>query len=80
MTLPDPECQYGYTEEQLSTILGERIDAFNHWMRGQTMSICDGRRYDYDKGEYEDTGCGPHGVITYRWDVQRFIDGRPIVD
>jgi hypothetical protein len=51
-------------------------------MRGQTQSICDGTRYNHDKKECEPTMCKdhPHGLITYTWDAERYIDKLPIVD
>ncbi len=78
--LPVPACELGYTQEQLVEILGDRLPEFNKWMVGQTAGICDGRSYDHEKQQYNETGCGPHGFITYSWDVQRFVDGKPIID
>ena len=75
-----PSCELGYTIPDLKEILGNRYDEFLNWMRGQTVAMCEGRKYNYDKHEYEDTGCGPHGWAYYPWDVQRFLDGRPIID
>lgn len=75
-------CPHGVTRAELAGILGDRLGAFDHWMRGQTVSICEGRRWDHDKKEYQPTACAdsPHGVVVYRWDLQRFLDGGPIVD
>lgn len=78
--LEDPECELGYTEEQLERILGDRYQEFNFWMSGQTMSICDGRAYNYNLKKYEPTGCGPHGVVVYSWDLDRFLNNLPIID
>jgi hypothetical protein len=78
--LPTPECSLGYTDSQVKAIMGTRLKEFNSWMSGQTMAVCDGRVYDHVKGAYEPSECGPHGGITYTWDLQRFLDGRPIVD
>jgi hypothetical protein len=78
--LPDPECKLGYTDAQLHTILTSRYEEFWLWMRGQTFSSCDGRAYNHDKKEYEDTGCGPHGFVVYSWDLLRFLEGKPVVD
>ncbi len=75
-----PGCQLGYTDDQLGRILGDRLPEFFRWMAGQTVAVCDGRQYNYDTKEYEPTGCGPHGSATYAWDLQRFLDGRPIID
>jgi hypothetical protein len=79
--LPPPICQQGYPHSQLVEIFGpEKIKTFFHWMRGQTFSECDGQRYVHETKSYEPTGCGPHGFVYYSWDVQRFLDGRPIID
>ena len=78
--LPPPDCELGYTDGQLHAILGDRLPAFRRWMRGQTVALCDGRRYDHDKCEYEPTGCGPHGPATYGHDLRRFLVGGPILD
>lgn len=78
--LAEPECVMGYTDEQVTRIMGARLYDFRKWMRGQTGSICDGRAYNYEKGDYEPSGCGPHGYITYRQDVERFLLGLPVVD
>lgn len=78
--LPAPECGLGYTDSQLKTILGSRYEEFIRWMRGQTVALCDGKRYDYEVNEYVNTGCGPHGVVVYSWDLERFIDGLPVID
>jgi len=75
-----PSCELGYTNKDLQEILGDRLPEFHKWMHGQTVAICDGRQYNHDKGEYEDTSCGPHGVIYYSWDVSRFMAGKPIID
>jgi hypothetical protein len=75
MTIPKPECQLGYPESQLKEILGDRLEDFNLWMRGQTIAGCDGRRYDHDKKEYQPTGCGPHGYVIYSWDLERYLAG-----
>lgn len=78
--LPAPECELGYTEHQIAQIMGPSLDRFNKWMSGQTMSICDGRRYNHKLGQYEATGCGPHGTITYSHDVRRFLSGGQPLD
>lgn len=75
-----PECELGYTDEQLHRILGDRFREFNFWMSGQTRAMCDGRRYSYEKNEYESTGCGPHGGIVYPWDLIQFLNGKPNID
>ena len=73
------QCKYGYTRDEIEALVGDRIDAFNHWMRGQTGSICDGQLYDHDKREYYPSGCGPHGPVVYEHDVRQFLrGGRPL--
>lgn len=78
--LPNPECECGYTRAQVEAIMGNRLDAFNRWMRGQTAAVCEGRRYDHDTREYVETGCGPHGMTVYPWDVQQFLQGGQPLD
>lgn len=75
--LVPPACPLGYTREQVEQITAEKFDEFAHWMRGQTAAICDGRHYDYGKGEYEPTTCAdaPHGMVIYAWDLARWIRG-----
>lgn len=82
MNLPEPECKYGYPIEQLEDILVplNRYFEFNKWMYGQTGAICDGQEYDYSKKDYVATGCGPHGMVVYSWDVTRFLAGLPVID
>lgn len=75
-----PECRLGYTKKQLTDILGDRLEEFNRWMIGQTVSSCDGVSYNHSTEEYESTGCGPHGIVVYSWDLSRFLDGRAVVD
>lgn len=94
MTLPDPECRYGYPATQVDEILafGPRQQAFWDWMYGQTMAICnrDPQREwiddDESPGGMRLVEVGPplcdraHGTIVYPWDLARFIDGRPVID
>lgn len=72
-----PECILGYPLDQLDEVLGsdERRQAFRRWFTGQTGAVCDGMRFDYDKGQYEDTECvdAPHGMVVYEYDVRRFL-------
>lgn len=77
-----PSCIYGYTEADLIIIFGDRLPDFYKWMRGQTISLCDGRVYDHDLKEYIDSKCGPpgHGPVYYPWDVKNFIDPSPWLD
>ncbi len=80
MTLEKPECSIGYPQSQLERILGDRLDEFNRWMNGQTMTLCDGRSYCYECKQYRETGCGPHGPVVYQWDLGRYLAGKPIID
>ena len=78
--LPNPECEWGYTEVQIEQICSVPED-FRKWMYGQTMALCEGRKYNYDTQEYEES-CGgvAHGMIVYPWDLVRYIECRPVVD
>lgn len=80
MNIPDPVCKLGYPETQLEEILGARLKDFNVWMRGQTVSLCDGKYWDYEEMEYKPSGCGPHGAVVYSCDVQDFLEGRDVQD
>lgn len=79
--LPKPECEYGYTVEQVKEIMGDDVQRFYHWMRGQTMAICEGNAYNHDTKEYEEA-CGgvSHGYVTYGYDIERFLAGLPVID
>lgn len=77
---PEPDCTHGYSFDLLNETLGaERFAELMDWMHGQTMMLCDGRRYDHDTQEYYETH-DPHGPVAYTWDVQRFLKGGPILD
>lgn len=78
--IPAPECKLGYTDEQVAKILGDRKDAFYHWMRGQTAAVCGCRTYDHTRKEYVPDDCGPHGVVVYSDDLKRFLRGSPPLD
>lgn len=80
LNLLDPECVMGYTQDQVSQIMGVRLYDFRRWMAGQTEAICDGEYYDHEKQARLESGCGPHGIVTYRQDVERFLLGLPVVD
>lgn len=73
--LPKPICKYGYPDAQLDEILGDRRKEFGAWAGCITCAVCDGRAFNHEAGEYYDTGCGPHGVVTYTWDVEQFLAG-----
>lgn len=75
--LPEPECRGGYTYHQVASITADREDEFWAWMAGQTMMICGGP----DDGAGERNCEVAHGMpIVYRWDLERFLEGRPIID
>lgn len=81
--LPDRTCPLGYTLAECERIVGSyRYDNFRLWMRGQTATFCDGQVYDPSTGEYRKDTCwkAPHGFVIYEHDLQRYLDGRPIVD
>lgn len=78
--LPPPECGLGYPSGQLDVILGGDRPTFDKWMNGQTMAICDGRKYNYGTHQYDDDGCGPHGVVVYSWDVKKFFSKSRWID
>lgn len=72
---PQPECWLGYPITQLEEYLGpQRAEKLWEWMYGQTMSICDGQRYDHELQSYVDTCPEPHGPVIYVWDFQRWQD------
>lgn len=78
---PDQPCGLGLPSEHLRQVLSAgQFKSLNAYLVGQTIGICDGRRYNHDTEEYEPTGCGPHGTVVYRRDVQRWIDGLPVDD
>jgi hypothetical protein len=79
MILLDPECDMGYTVPQLEEILGDRMPDFDRFMHGQTFSLCDGRLYNYETKGY-DAGCGPHGTVVNRSDLERFLRGGRVID
>lgn len=80
MKILRPECRYGYTVPQIEEIMGPRLREFQGYMIGQTMTICDGLSYDHEKKDYVESGCGPHGTAVYPWDVERFLQGFPVID
>ena len=80
-TLPKPECEAGYTRKQIEEIVGGRLSEFDSWMFGQTMTICEGRRYNHTTKEYEISEDGvSHGSVVYPWDLERFLAGLPVID
>jgi hypothetical protein len=86
MKLPQAKCKHGYTSDQLKGILGSRIDEFNKWMYGQTMTKCSGEKiYEdgdgYDYGDQNHHGCQEaHGLVVFTHDLKRFLAGLPVID
>jgi hypothetical protein len=83
MQLPKPSCPQGYTDKDLREILkGSLLDRFNKWMTGQTMSVCDGQGQRSELASYRSTPCynNPHGAVVYAWDLERFLEGKPVID
>lgn len=81
--LPEPNCRYGYDLDQINEMFpGERGEDFKKWIYGQTISLCEGRSYNHDTKEYEPNKCSdnPHGPVIYKWDVERYVRGLPIID
>lgn len=77
--LPEPECKWGYTNQQIEQIMGDRVNDFHRWMAGQTVCLCEGVEYNHAEKRSIPSGCGPHGVIIYPSDVMQFLDGgRPL--
>ena len=82
MTIELPaSCKYGMTPEDLASIFTkDELKDLDYWMRGQTCTLCEGRKWSYEKKEYVSDDCGPHGMVMYRHDVERFILGLPVID
>lgn len=80
MKITPPKCHYGYPVSQLRDELdADTFTALNEWMRGQTMTLCNGTVYNHNIGRDEPSGCAC-GPVYYRWDVERFFSGLPVVD
>jgi len=79
--MPKPECESGYPISQLEQVFdAQQMARFMVWMDGQTMSICEGRRYSYEHKKYFATNCGPHGTVAYVHDVERFLRAGQVID
>jgi hypothetical protein len=75
-----PECELGYTTEQLKEIIDNMLE-FDRWMNGQTRAICEGRKYNHDTREWEVACDGvAHGLVTYQSDVERYLAGAEVID
>lgn len=80
--IPEPACESGYPWSQLGSFLNEAsLRLLEHFMHGQTMVLCEGRRWNQETDSW-DEACGgvAHGVVVYPWDFERWIDGRPVID
>jgi hypothetical protein len=81
-----PSCPWGYSRSDLERYFGASEETPTHplWkqLRGQTGSICDGRRYNHDTKEYEPSECNknPYGFIAYTHDVLEWVEGEPVSD
>ncbi len=74
--IPKPDCESGYSWAYLEEILDpSTFQEFSTYMYGQTCTLCDGRRYNHDKKQYEPSPCvdNPHGGVAYSWDFERFM-------
>lgn len=63
MTLPDPACILGFTEQQLAQIMLADLDAYREWAVGKTQGHCDGQSVCTEA----------HGEIHYEDDVRRHL-------
>lgn len=77
-----PRCEMGYPEDQLRELLHtHEYDRLMQFMYGQTVGVCEGRKYNHETKEYEVACNGvSHGVVVYSHDLERFIAGLPVVD
>lgn len=80
-----PDCRYGFSDDYLRANLSDaQYKALKNWMHGQTIMLCDGRRYNYETKEYEPSECGEkgeaHGAVLYTHDVNRWANRLPVID
>lgn len=75
VTTLGPACYLGYTENQVREMMGSRFDRFLHWMRGQTVALCELHAFNHETREYEATNCTHESGVTiyYPQDVDRFL-------
>jgi hypothetical protein len=79
--MPRPACESGYTRRQIEEIVGGRLREFDRWMLGQTAVLCEGRRWEMASKRYVPACNGvAHGKVYFPWDVERFLDRRPVID
>lgn len=84
-SVPDPECPFGYSEQQVREILarnGKTEEEWGNFLFGQTVALCDGRTWDEESRLYHPSPCfqEPHGTVVYPWDMDRFLQGLPVID
>lgn len=75
-TFPASLCPGGYPLYQLEEVFGEEVfNEFNKWMIGQTMMLCEGRKYNHETKQYQRDECfgKAHGGVAYQYDVYRFL-------
>ncbi len=72
-----PACESGLTELEVKDLLFKK---FLGWMHGQTVSVCEGQRFDHHFKAFK-TSCGgvAHGTVYNFEDVYRFADADPAV-
>lgn len=71
--LPTPVCGLGFPRWQVESMMYPGIEAFDKWMYGQTMAIC-------EKKNCNNYNSGPHGVVVYPWDVVVYFAGLQPLD
>ena len=78
MALPPPLCSLGYTRREVVELTVDRHEEFQRWIYGQTVALCEARRFNHETREYEPNGCDrPHGMVVYPWDLARFLRVEP---
>jgi hypothetical protein len=75
--LPTPACELGYPGVQVIEIFGMNTLKFYKWMRGKSITFCDGYTYNEETEEYEPSGEGPHGHVYYASDVEAYAATLP---
>lgn len=71
--VPETDCRVGVSHATLKGWMDEsQFERFEKWIYGQTVAICS----PDDKNPCDE----PHGVVYYRWDIRRFLDGLPVID
>jgi hypothetical protein len=84
--LPEPVCKMGFSREQVESIMGDGLAAFDRWMDGSTQALCEGpiemhfwadiQAHPEYYGLNPHRGCDEsHGWITYSVDVENFLAG-----